>query len=121
MAKKVQVAADKILLSIDFIEKLAHAVVALNLSRRRTPDWLADVIFGWIENEGVILDPDGSEINIHDEIIDDAHGSDPSLRCIDDMKRKAKVRPARRPKMSMLLRLQLYDAAFKIIGTPISK
>jgi len=121
MAKEIQVAADHVLLSIDAIEKLANAVVALNLSRRKTPDWLADVIFGWIENGGVILDPEGNEIDIHDEIIDDAHGSDPSLRCIDDLKRKAKERPVRKPKMSMLLRLQLYDAAFKIIDKPISK
>ena len=113
-------AADEALLSIDFIWALSEAVTALNLSRRATLDWLAETIFGWLEHGGTIIDANGRRIEVDDELIDRVHGDDPSCVWISELKQKAKRPPQRRSKATMLSRLQLYDAAFRIIGKPLS-
>jgi hypothetical protein len=117
--KKIVVAPKEVLLTIGFIWGLSKSLRDLGLSRRKTPDWLAEVIFGWIENGGVILDEDGVELIIYPGIIGDAHGEDGSFAWIAEQKRRAEEPPRRRPRSSLLLRLQLYEIAFRLIERPV--
>lgn len=119
MEKAIQVAPKAVLLSIGFIWGLAKSIRDLGLSRRKTPDWLADVIHGWIASGGTIIDEDGVELDIYPGIIDDAHGEDGSFAWVAEQKRRADERPRRRPRLSLLLRLQLYEIAFRIIGQDV--
>jgi hypothetical protein len=115
----MQVAPREVLLTIGFIWGLSKSLRDLGLSRRKTPDWLADVIHGWIASGGKIMDEDGMELEIYPGIIDDAHGEDGSFAWIAEQKRRADERPRRRPRSSLLLRLQLYEIAFRLIGKDI--
>lgn len=119
MAKEIRVAKRDVLLTRDYLAALAKAMTKLDLSRRAVPDWLADTIFGWIEDGGIILDGEGQEIAVHDDIIDDAHGEDGSFQWVSAQRRRVANPPKRKPRQSLLLRLQLYDAAFRIVGRPI--
>ena len=56
---------------------------------------------------------------INDETIDRAYGRDEGGTWNSNVKVFATRRPQRRPAQKMLLRLQLWDAAFKIAGRPI--
>ena len=119
MAKEIRVSRREVLLTRDYLFALAKAMTMLDLSRRSVPDWLADTIFGWVEDGGIILDGEGKEIAIHAEIIDDAHGEDGSFQWVSAQRQRVANPPRRRPRQSLLLRLQLYDAAFMIRGRPI--
>jgi len=114
MNKVVRIASNEALLSLDAIFGLARFLDSLALPRRRTVDWLAGVIFGWIEDSGVILDGEGREIEITPDTIDDAHGLDGSFKWVSDVRSRTSNPPIRRPRKSILLRLQLYDAAARI-------
>lgn len=119
MQKEIRVAGREVLLTRDYLFALATAMTTLDLSRRAVPDWLADTIFGWVEDGGVILDGEGREIVIHADIIDDAHGEDGSFQWVSAQRQRVANPPRRKPRQSMLLRLQLYDAAFRIAGRPV--
>src|SRR5690606_30106690 len=119
MVKEVYVARREELLTRDYLFALAQAISSLDLSRRIVPDWLAETGFEWIADGGIIIDGEGQEIPIHDGIIDDAHGEDGSFQWISAQRQRVAKPPLRNPRQSLLLRLQLYDAAFKITGNPI--
>jgi hypothetical protein len=104
------------LLSIDFIEALAERVVALNLSRLKSTDWLAGRIYRF---DGTIFDWNGVPLCIERDIVEDAYGDDVACTWNSELKRFAVKRPVRRPRGSLLLRLGLWDAAMKIEGTPV--
>lgn len=116
MSQFIKTKRDDELLSYDFLMQLADAISALGLSRQRTTDWLAETIYS---SPQTIVDGQGVAIKIYDEIFDDAYGADTSFCWNSNVKRFADRRPQRRPKKSMLLRMQLFDAAFKILGRPI--
>lgn len=119
MAKGIHVAKREVLLTRDYLFALAKAMTTLDLSRRAVPDWLADTIFGWVEDGGSILDGEGQAIPIHADIIDDAHGEDGSFQWVSAQRQRVNNPPRRKPRQSLLLRLQLYDAAFRIAGKPV--
>jgi len=104
------------LLSLDFIEAVAERVVALNLSRIKSTDWLAAKIYGF---EGTIFDWNGVPLCIEGDIVEDAYGDDVACSWNSEVKRFAVKPPVRRPRRSLLLRLGLWDAAMKIEGTPV--
>jgi hypothetical protein len=104
------------LLSTDYIEALAERVVALNLSRIKSTDWLAAKIYGL---EGTIFDWNGEPLCIEKDIVEDAYGDDAACTWNSELKRFAIRRPVRRPRGSLILRLGLWDAAMKINGTPV--
>lgn len=110
------VATDADLLSHDFLMAVADKIASLGLSRAKTTDWLADTVYSW---RGLIVDGAGRVIEIHDEIFDDAYGRDTWFSWNSSVKMFRDRRPLRRSKHAMLLRLQLWDAAFKIAGRPI--
>lgn len=119
MENKVQMAPRQVLLSIAFIEALAEAVRSLGLTRRPMVEWLAAVLTSWVAAGGVILNWNGDPIYLHDDLMEVAHGDDPSVTCMSDLMAIYPGTRQRRPRHTMLLRLGLYDAAFKIIGRPI--
>lgn len=114
MGKLVIVASRRELLGLDAIYGLSAFLNTVPESRRRVLDWLAEVIFGWLEEGGVILDADGNEIVIDADTIDLAHGDDGSARWVSDIRGRTANPPQRRPKSSLYLRLALYDSAARI-------
>lgn len=114
MGKLVQVATRERLLSLDAIYGLAERLEELNLPRRQVIEWMTDTLYRWIEEGGVILAREGDVIDIYPGIVDDIHGEDGSAVWISEQRRRASKPPRRRPRQSMLLRLQIYDAAFLI-------
>lgn len=119
MVRTIQVARNEELLTKEYVFKLAQAMVALDLPRRAVPDWLAETLFSWVMNGGVILDGNGLEIVIRDDTIDKAHGNDGSFHWISALRQRVSNPQQRNPRRSLLLRFQLYDAAFRIAGRPI--
>src|SRR3546814_11926293 len=79
----------------------------------KSTDWLATVLYGW---DGVILDADGNPFEIDDEMIDFSYGRDASESWNTEVKKFGQRMPSRRPRKSLKLRLQLWAAAFKIVG-----
>src|SRR3546814_9933719 len=69
----VTIEPDKVLLSRDFLHRLGRRVGELELSRMKSTDWLATVLYGW---DGVILDADGNPFEIDDEMIDFSYRSE---------------------------------------------
>jgi hypothetical protein len=114
MGKVVQVHRRERLLSLDAIYGLADRLNELNLPRRQVIEWLTDTLYGWIADGGIILSGEGEEIDIYPGIVDDAHGDDPSCIWISEQRRRMSSPPKRRLKQGMLLRMQIYDAAFRI-------
>jgi hypothetical protein len=107
------------LLSLDCIEGIAIRVVELKLSRLGSTSWLAHTIYSF---EGTIFDWNGVALDQSEsgpDYIEDAYGFDEACTWNSAVRKFAHVRPVRRPRESMLLRLGLWDAAFKIIGQPI--
>lgn len=116
MDKVIEVLPRERLLSLDFLEGLATQIQALNLSRVKTTDWLADKIYSF---DGIILDWDGKQLYIDADIVDRSYGQDMACTWNSEVKVFARRPPQRRPRHSMLLRLALWDAAMKMNGTPV--
>lgn len=104
------------LLSLDFIEGLAVRITDLNLSRVKSTDWLANIIYNF---NGTIYDWNGRRLYIDPDIIDRSYGEDDSGTWNSEVKAFAVHPPKRRPRHSLLLRLALWDGAMKINGTPV--
>lgn len=102
------------LLCLDAIYGLAARLEELNCPRRQVPDWLTDTLHGLLTAGGKIVTGEGEPLKIYPGIVDDAHGDEPSCIWISEQRRRVVNPPKRRPRESMLLRLQLYDAAFRI-------
>lgn len=108
---KIIVARDLELLRPSYFRRLAVATANLELPRRRIPDWMADVIYGY---EGRILWPDGTAVVIPDNLIDDAFNNDGSFRWLSDFIRFAERMPRQAPQQRVVTRLRLLDLAFRI-------
>src|SRR3546814_3940365 len=112
----VTIEPDKVLLSRDCLQCLGRRVGELELSRMKSTDWLATVLDEW---DGVILNAGGNPFEIDDEMIDFSYGRDASGSWNTEVKKFGQRMPSRRPRKSLKLRLQLWDAAFKIVGKPV--
>lgn len=82
---------------------------------------MATTLFRADEDGWIILTGEGQCLFIHDDIVEEAHGDDPHMTCVSDLKRKATNPPRRRPRATTLRRLQLYDACFKLAGRPVRR
>ena len=112
----IVLALDKELLTPEYFWALARKIDALGLSRLGTTAWLDEKLFCW---PGEVLNADGSLFQLHEDIIDDAYGWEESFSWNSNVKKIAGSGPKRRPNTRLLLRLQLWDAAFKIDADPI--
>lgn len=120
MDKVIQVASREALLSTDYIEALAKGLISLVLPRRKVLDWLAELIFGWLESGGKVADEFGNELIFADETIDDVHGQDATVRVISSIIAYGRGKPRQRAgRISTLGFMRVYDAAFKIAGRPL--
>jgi hypothetical protein len=117
MTKVIAVAPREVLLSRDTLFNLSDALGRLSLSRRQVTEWGTQTLYDWIEWGGVILSGEGEEIEIYPGIFDDAHGEDGSGVWVSEQRRRGY--PERGPRRNLLLRLQLYDAIFRIQGNAL--
>ena len=115
-ANPIQLASDGELLSRGFFRQLASKIKQLELSRFGATAWLDEKLFCW---PGEILNADGTVFQLHEDIIDDAYGWEESFSWNSNVKKIANSGPKRRPNTRLLLRFQLWDAAFKIDADPI--
>lgn len=92
------------------VQRLAVATEALNYSRRKFLDELADAIFAM---EGRIFHPNGSVFPVPATLIDDTF-ADADARWLSDFKRFAVDPPRQKPQNKVMPRLQLIDLYFRI-------
>lgn len=119
MGKVIRVEAAERLLSIVYMDALAVALGRLGLPRRQVMDWLADMIFGWLEAGGRIVDEHGADLYFAPETIDEVHGKDGTVRVISAMMAHSVTPRQRRSRVSAMGRLIVYDAAFKATGMAV--
>jgi hypothetical protein len=112
----IMLASNEELLTIEYFWALACKIDALGLSRLGTTAWLDERLFCW---PGEILNADGTVFQLHEDIIDDAYGWEESFSWNSNVKKIVVSGPKRRPNTRLLLRFQLWDAAFKIDADPI--
>ncbi len=110
----VHVEKDSVLLSPEYKHHLAKWVSQLGLSRMGMTDCMADTLYGFLDDGGKIFDSDGNEFVIGVDTIDGSYFHDHAFSFNTDIKRYSKVMPKRRSSKRILLRLQLFDAAWKI-------
>jgi len=113
---EVRTASTDAVLTGIFVRQIGIRIKALGLSRLKTTDWLYDTLWNW---DGHVLDSNGANLLRHADVVDLAYGNEESFRWNTDVKRFAEKPPIRAPRASLALRLQLWDAAFKIAGDPI--
>lgn len=104
-------------LTREFLRELARKMEALKLSRLKSIDWLDRRLFHDLKTP--VEHSDGRPFNVHRDIIEEAYGWSDEYRWNTDIKRHAKVMPKRAPNKSLLLRLYLWDIAFKVAGDPV--
>ncbi|MFT6660687.1 MAG: hypothetical protein ACJA0K_000664 [Maricaulis maris] len=112
----IVLATDDELLSMEFFRALARRVKELDRSRLGTTAWLDEKLFCW---PGDIFNADGTELILYEDIVDEAYGWEESFSWNTNVKVFAERPPKRRPNRAILLRLKLWDAAFKIDADPI--
>lgn len=115
----IYVEDDTTLLSRLYKHELAKRINELELSRHGLAHWLMTIIYGHMETGGKIYDGDGDEIYLYPDIIEDAYFDDDSHCWNTNIKKFADCMPKRRSSERLILRLQLFDAAFWIIGDPV--
>ena len=105
----ITVATARELLRVSHFQRLAIATAALEVSRRKLIDEIADVLYGF---EGKLVFPEGTPFELPD--IDEAFGGDGSFRWLSDFIRFAETTPRQQPQRRVLARLRLIDLYFRI-------
>lgn len=115
------------LLSGEFLVALAERFVEKEFSRLGAIDWLDERLFCW---PGDIVEADGTPFVLYTgerepfkvqgpSIIEVAYDFEETYSWNSNVQKFATCPPRRRPNTSLLLRLKLWDAAFKIDADPI--
>jgi len=117
---EVQVADSSTLLSPTFKHALAKRLAKDRMTRMGGFIFLMEHILDFVENGGKILNEHGAAIYIHPDIVEEAYGYELSFTWTTDIRVFAKQKPMRRSPSHHLLRLQLWDATYKIAGRPIT-
>lgn len=114
----IQLEADEVFLSADYLSQLAKHLVRRPMSRRQRAEWInahLNALDGVID----VFDAKGQWIEFHDEILSEAFGDDGSFKYLSDVLRYAKRPATRKSSDFMLLRFQLLAIAFLREGDPI--
>lgn len=114
MEKRIMLSPEKKLLSPEYKSWLAQQLTEKMLSRMQTANWLSDILYGY---DGKIYVSRHYILNVHDEIVDNAFGKDGAFTWASDVKRFADRLPERRSSRSQLLKMQVFDAVYKIVGS----
>lgn len=107
------------LLSLDCIEGIAIRMTQLGKSRIENTKWLNNFVQ---DHKGRIFDWDGIELDFSEDgpdYVEDAYGNDLACTWNSEVKRFAVVPPKRKPRQSLLLRLALWELAFRHNDMPI--
>lgn len=113
----VRMASDDEINCLVYFRRLCIAVKNSGLSRRKFPEWMATVIFEFMEIGGVILGPDGKPIApLGDTAIDDAF-QDGTFRYLSDVLRFVEKPRKQRPHKRLHDRIRMIDLALRI-GRP---
>lgn len=82
--------------------------------------FLMSHILDFVEGGGQIMNEYGATIFIHPDIVEEAYAYELSFSWTTDIKVFAKRKPQRQSRGAHLLRLQLWDAAYKMDGRPVT-
>ncbi|QDX25727.1 hypothetical protein FPZ54_06645 [Sphingomonas suaedae] len=119
MGKHIILASTAILLAPDFKQALAKRLVEDEMTRMGGFIFLMSRILDFAEGGGKIVNEYGASIYIHPDIVEEAYAYELSFSWTTDIKVFAKRKPRRQSRGVHLLRLQLWDAAYKIDGRPV--
>ena len=98
--------------SIAYRVDLAKNVYLLGISRRELPNWQAETLYRF---NGLVFRTDGTILKFSDTLIDDVYGDDGSFRWTSTLLRYREIPPKRSANKSLLPRLEVWDACFKVI------
>ncbi|HEX7822829.1 MAG TPA: hypothetical protein VF463_19695 [Sphingobium sp.] len=108
-----------VLLSPELKMTLARRLVEDEISRMGGFIFLMSRILDFTDGGGRVLNEHGAAIYIHQDIVEEAYDYELSFSWTTDIKVFANRKPRRKSPSRHLLRLQLWDAAYKIEGRPI--
>lgn len=118
-AMSVKLADAATLLSFEYKHVLAKRLVAEKVSRMGGFIFLMEMILNFTESGGEILNEHGAAIYVHPDIVEEAYDYELSFSWTTDIRVFAGRMPRRASPGKHLLRLQLWDAAYKIADRPI--
>lgn len=110
-------AAEKIIRTRQRYQALGKSMSNLGLSRQKSIDWLDQKLFHELDRP--VFHAHGEEFHIYPGIYEDAYFGSFDYRWNSDVKVFADLMPQRAPNKNLLLRLWLWDLAFKVDGNPI--
>ncbi|MEL6709053.1 MAG: hypothetical protein AAFP79_12295 [Pseudomonadota bacterium] len=116
---EIQTEETQTLLSPEWKQALAKRLSRDEVTRLGGFLFLMSHILDFHDDGGVILDGDGEALKIHDDIVEEAFGWELTFSWNTDVQEFAERMPRRRSEEHLLLRLQLWDAAYKIEGDPV--
>lgn len=108
------------LLSPEWKHALAKRLKSEGVSRMGGFLFLLAMILDFWENGGTIIDEESNPLKLHYDIIEEAYAYELTFSWTTDIRQFAESVPLRGSKKHLLLRLQLWDAAYKIAGDPIT-
>lgn len=116
----VKVLTDEQLRSPAYIHQLATRMTEEGITRMGGFLFLMETLFDFRDDGGMVLDGEGQSIDLHDDVIEDAYAWEVTFSWNTDVQVFAERLPLRRVKSSLIARLRLWDAAYRISGRPIT-
>jgi len=88
LGKLVQIAPREVLLTREYLYSLASVLVALELSRRQTAEWVVETLFKGDEDGFILLTGEGHRMFVGDNLFEEIFGDDPDCTSVSDLKDK---------------------------------
>lgn len=115
--REIVLECESLILTREFVHELAKKIEAQKLSRQKSIGWLDEKLFHELKLR--VFHANGAEFHVYPGIYEDAYFGSMDYRWNTDIKAFADRMPQRAPNKKLLLRLWLWDLAFKIDGNPI--
>ena len=120
MAKGIVVAKATTLLSPEYKHALAARLVEDEMTREGSFLFLMPAILDFHDDGGLLIDQELKTIVVDENIVERAYGFELTYSWTTDIKKFATAMPKRRSPARLLLRFQVWDAAYRIIDRPIT-
>ena len=107
-------------MSPDYKQALAKRLVMDCMTRMGGFIFLMNRILDFADQGGRLVNEHGAAIYIHPDVVEEAYGYELSFSWTTDIKGFAARKPCRQSPGKHLLRLHLWDAAYKLAGGPFT-
>ena len=119
MTKGIIIARAALLLSPAYKHTLAVRLVEDEMTREGGFHFLMPTILDFHDDGGLLIDEELRTIVVDENIVERAYGYELTYSWTTDIKKFATVMPKRRSPARLLLRFQVWDAAYRIVGRPV--